>query len=355
MLPAQVRYCILESTIESRQEMYDLVIIGSGPSGLSAALSARLHGLDYLVIERGVIANTVYNYPIARPLFSTPNEVELEPGALPSDRKPTREEVLAHYTGLVAKKHLNIHTSEEVRRITPLDGRFSVETDRGQYQTRAVLVAVGGFGRQRKLGVKGEDESRVSYRFVESFPYAARKVLVAGGGNSAAEASLYLAESSAQVTLSFRRSAIDLPDESLTDKDGKARTRIKPWVLAPLMKEVERGAVRLLASSEIVEIHPRSALLQVTRGASTETIEVECDHIFALIGADPDTRLLESAGAIIAEDGRPIYDPTTYETTVPGMYVSGHLTRELHMKNALEVSRRVADSIASRLLGEVVG
>jgi len=334
--------------------MYDLIIIGSGPSGLSAALSARLHGLNYLVLERGVIANTVYNYPIARPLFSTPNEVELEPGALPSDRKPTREEVLSHYTGLVAKKHLNIHTSEEVLGITSVDGGFTVETDSARYQTRAVLVAVGGFGRQRKLGVEGEDESRVSYRFVESFPFAAKKVLVAGGGNSAAEASLYLAEASAQVTLSFRRSAIDLPDESLTDKEGKARTRIKPWVLAPLMKEVERGAVHILASSEIVEIRPRSALLQVTEGESVEIVEVECGHIFALIGADPDTRLLERVGARIAEDGRPVYDPKTYETTVPGIYVSGHLTRELHMKNALEVSRRVADSIASHLLAETV-
>lgn len=335
--------------------MYDLVIIGSGPSGLSAALSARRHELDHLVIERGVIANTVYNYPIARPLFSTPNEVELEPGALSSDRKPTREEVLAHYTRLVAREHLNIHTSEEVQRITPVDGRFRIETNKARYESRAVLVAVGGFGRQRKLGVPGEEDGRVSYRFVEAFPYSAKQVLVIGGGNSAAEASLYLAEASASVTLSIRRAAIDEPDESLTGNDGKPRTRIKPWVLAPLMKEVERGAVRIIGSSQILEIRPRSAMIRVGSGEERKVIEVECDHIFALIGADPDTRLIESAGALIAPDGRPIYDPATYETTVPGMYVSGHLTRELHMKNALEVSKRVADSIASRLLAEVVG
>jgi thioredoxin reductase (NADPH) len=307
------------------------------------------------VIERGVIANTVYNYPIARPLFSTPNEVELEPGALPSDRKPTREEVLTHYTRLVAKEHLNIHTAEEVQRITPLDGRFLIETNKAQYETRAVLVAVGGFGRQRKLGVPGEEEGRVSYRFVEAFPYSAKQVLVVGGGNSAAEASLFLAEASTRVTLCIRRAAIDEPDPSLTGQDGKPRTRIKPWVLAPLMQEVERGLVRIIGSSEILEIRPHSAMIRVSNGEDEEIIEVECDHIFALIGADPDTRLLESAGALIGEDGRPIYDTTTYETTVPGMYVSGHLTRELHMKNALEVSKRVADSIASRLLTEAVG
>lgn len=332
--------------------MYDLVIIGSGPSGLSAALSASRHALDYLVIERGVIANTVYNYPLAKPLFSTPNEVELEPGALPADRKPTREEVLHHYANLVAKERLNIHTSEEVQRITPVIGGFKIETDRSEYQSHAVLVAVGGFGRQRRLGVNGEDESRVSYRFTEAFPYAAKRVLVIGGGNSAAEAALYLAEASAQVIFCFRRAAIDEPDESLAGRDGKARTRIKPWVLAPLLKEVERGGVRLIPSSEIAEIGPRSALIRVSRGDESGLLEVECDHILALIGADPDTRLLESAGAQIAEDGRPLYDPMTYETTVPGIYVSGHLTRELHMKNALEVSRRVADSIASRLLAE---
>lgn len=331
--------------------MYDMVIVGSGPSGLAAALAAKRRGLLYLALERGVLADTIYHYPVAKPLFSSSVEVELETDALPRNAKPTREQVLDHYNDVAVREGLNIRAGEEVRRITQTEEGFIIETDKASHLSRTVLVAVGGFGRQRKLNAAGEDDSRVSYHFSEAQPFAGKKVLVAGGGNSAAEAALFLAEAGASVTLSIRRSALDADDEIEEKKTVQAR--IKPWVMEPLERAIGDGVIRLITHSEIAEIRPRSALLKVRRGSKSDVVEIECDHIFALIGADPETQLLAEAGAAIAEDGRPVYDPLTYETTVEGIYVAGHITRELHMKNALAIAKRVAETIASQIVEKV--
>ncbi|HJQ67495.1 MAG TPA: NAD(P)-binding domain-containing protein [Blastocatellia bacterium] len=331
--------------------MYDLIIVGSGPAGLVAALSAKRNGLDYLVFERGVVANTIYNYPIAKPLFSTSEEVELEQGALGRASKPTREEVLAHYNDLITREAVEIRAGEEVRSIMPAGEGLIVETNTDKYVARTVLVATGGFGRQRRLNVPGESAESVSYKFREAFPYAAKHVLVVGGGNSAAEAALFLADAGARVTLSLRRESLDLPDEidDVSEAAGRPRAKIKPWVQDPLEQAANEGRIRIITSSEVVEIRQRSALLRVAHDGGGDIVEVECDHVFALIGADPDTKLLEEAGVEIAPDGRPVYNPQTFETSVSGLYVAGHITRELHMKNAVEVTRRVTDHIIAQV------
>src|SRR5215469_14267388 len=188
--------------------MHDLVIIGSGPAGLSAALAAKRIGLDYVVLERGIIADTIYHFPIARPLFSTGNELELETGSLPATGRPTREELLKHYVVTASRHEINIRTGENVWKIEPGQEGFTVYTEGGRFPGRSVLVAIGGFGRQRRLNVPGETPLRVSYSFSEPFPYAMKSVLVIGGGNSAAEAALALAEIGASVTLAVRRESL---------------------------------------------------------------------------------------------------------------------------------------------------
>jgi bacillithiol disulfide reductase len=330
--------------------MYDLIIVGSGPAGLSAALHAKRCGLDFLVLERGAIADTIYHYPIARPLFSTSNEVELEEGALGRDAKPTREEVLAHYTKLIKREHITINTGEEVHRVIRTASEFLIETNANSYEARTVLLAIGGFGIPRKLNVAGETDSRVSYRFIEAHPYALQRVLVVGGGNSAAEAALFLSEAGADVTFSIRRRSLDgtVDYDNIGSPDTRISPKIKPWVREPLERAASRGLIDIILASEIEEIRPRTVLLRVAHDEKTEVIEIECHHIFALIGADPDVRLLRQAGAEIASDGRPVYTDE-FETTVTGLYVAGHLSRELHMKNAIETGQKVVDHIASRV------
>jgi thioredoxin reductase (NADPH) len=324
--------------------MYDLVIIGSGPAGLSAALAAGRKGLDYVVLERGIVAETVYRFPIAKKLFSAGNEIELKPGSLPQIAKPTREELLSHYLKTAREEGLKILPGHEVRQIVPTGDSFTVRSWDREFQSRYVLVAVGGFGKQRRLSVPGESDHRVSYRFQEPFPYGMKRVLVVGGGNSAAEAALDLADLAASVTLSVRRARLDLAP---TAPDGAP---IKPWVLAPLNDAIFGGKVNLLCSSRLLEIKPHSAVLATGEGAERGVEEVPCNHILALIGADPDTRLIDGAGAVIAEDGRPVYDAGTYETTVPGLFVAGHLTRERHIKNAISAGCRVVETLVSAVL-----
>ena len=333
--------------------MYDLIIVGSGPAGLAAALSSANVGLDCLVLERASVASTIEAYPINRVLFSSPDEVELERRALKPGSRPTREEVLDHYRSVASRGNINIRTHEAVERVAPYGDGFSVVSQGGRYYARSVLLALGGFGRPRTLGVPGESKERLSYSFVEASPYTARPVLVIGGGNSGAEASIDLADAGARVTLSFRRSSLesDEPDSDPIQTSKTPTAKIKPWVREPLYRAISKGQVRMIPGSRLKEILPRSAILIARHGGSEEEIEVECDHIFALIGAEPDTTLLEDAGADLAADGRPVYDVDTYETTVPGLYVAGHITRDLHMKNAVPAARRVVNSIASRVFG----
>jgi thioredoxin reductase (NADPH) len=320
--------------------MYDITIIGSGPAGLSAALAAQGLGLDHLVLEQGVIADTVFNFPIAKKLFSTADEVELEPGAFDPKYKPTREELMSHYASVVYRHRLNVVTGSEVAGVTKTGGVFQVEASSGVYETRTVLAATGGFGRQRRLGVPGENDSRVSYHFREAYPYALKKVVVVGSGNSAAEASIWLAEAGAHVYMVVRRGSLEL--DPMEKEKHPEKAQIKPWVRQPLDDLIGQGRIRLMTSGQVMEIRDRTAIIGITTGERRKAAvcleEVPCVHLFALIGADPDTR--------------PIYDPDTYQTSVPGLYVAGHITRERHVKNAIRVGRAAVRSIAAEISEE---
>ena len=319
--------------------MHDLVVIGAGPAGIAAAREARLQSVSCVVLERGVVADTVYRYPLATVLFSTSNEVEIERGALPSERKPTREEVLAHYNHVARREELGIRCGQEAVRIVKTAGGFNVKARDACYTGRTVLAAVGGFGRVRRLGVPGETPDRVSYRLIDPRAYQAARLLVVGGGNSAAEAALALSRVGATVTMCVRAASLD------RKPDGKSTTAaIKQWVREPLERAAAEGLIRILTGAEVARVDAGSA---VVRRVADSFQTIQCDHVFAMIGADPDTSLLEGAGASIARDGRPVYNPLTNETTVGGLFVAGHLTRERHIRNAVESARSVVRHIAA--------
>ncbi len=185
--------------------MLDLIIIGAGPAGLSAAEAAAHEDLDYLVIEKGTIANTIRQYPVGRTMFSTPNEVEMHPGALKAVReKPTREEALSHYIHFVLDRDLHINTGERVVDVTGnIEEGFVIKTDCAEYKARRVLFAIGAMEIPKRLNVPGEELPKVHHLFVEPYAYVRKDALVVGGGNSAAEAALFLAEEGARTTLAI--------------------------------------------------------------------------------------------------------------------------------------------------------
>lgn len=330
-------------------EQFDLLIIGAGPAGISAADAAAREGLNYLVLERGLIAHTVYQYPVGQLVFSTPDELEMREGSLrPCRDKPTREELLSHYVRFCIDEQLSIRTGEAVTRLEraarageEAEG-FRVSTaSGGDYRARRVLVAFGAMARPRRLNVAGEELAKVRYRFDEPYPYVRRDVLVVGGGNSAAEAALFLAQEGARATLAIWRTDWD-------NRDPK-QNAIKHWVRSPLEDELARGRLRLLFFKEVTEITPRHVHLRQDDGA---TVTVPNDALFILIGSDPDLTLLRDIGVELHTNGLtqvPAYDPDTHETNIPGLYVAGHFTHARHIKQAIAIPRRIVPLIAQSL------
>ena len=324
----------------------DLLIIGAGPAGLSAAHSAAQEGLSYLVVEKGTIADTIRHYPVGRTLFSTPNELEMFEGALkPCRDKPTREELLSHYVHFVLDHDLKINTGEEVVEVRKLADSFSIRTTQNDYEASRILFAIGAMAHPRLLNIPGEDLSKIHHLFVEPYPYVRRDALVVGGGNSAAEAALFLAEEGARTTLAIWR-------EDWENRDPKAGA-MKHWVRQPLEQQIAAGHLRVILYKEINTITERDVTLSSEEG---ETLTIANDVVFVLIGSDADLTLMKKLG-VNTEPGKltevPVYDPETFETNVRGIYVAGHFTHQRHIKAAIDVPRHVVPLIAQSLRSSV--
>jgi len=321
-------------------ERLDLLIIGAGPAGLSAADAAAREGLNYLVLEKGLIADTIFHYPVGRTVFSTPNELELREGTLaPCREKPTREELLSHYVRFALEENLRINTGEAVTGIEHDGaGAFLVHTTRAVYGAARVLFAIGAMAHPRRLDAPGEDLPKVHHRFTEPYPYVRKDALVVGGGNSAAEATLFLAEEGAQTTLAIWRADWE-------NRDPK-KNAIKHWVRAPLERQLEMNRLRLIFFTEIEEIGLRSVRLKTDEGT---TLDLPNEVVFILIGSDADFTLLRQIGVQMTSNGLtevPSYDPETFETNVQGIYVVGHFTHARHIKEAIAVPRRIIPIMA---------
>jgi thioredoxin reductase (NADPH) len=325
----------------------DLLIIGAGPAGLSAAEAAAQEGLRYLVIEKGTIADTIRQYPVGRTLFSTPNEVEMHEGALqPVREKPTREELLSHYVHFVLDGDLNINTGEEVTAVEAIAPEaFVVHTNRGQYYAARILFATGAMAHPRHLNIPGEELAKVHHRFVEPYAYVRKEALVVGGGNSAAEAALFLAEEGARTTMAIWR-------EDWENRDPKAGA-MKHWVRLPLEREIAAGRLRVILYQNIEQITDREVRIATEAG---EHLTIPNDVVFVLIGSDADLTLLKGLG-VKTESGKltevPVYDAETFETNVRGIYVVGHFTNARHIKAAIDIPRRVVPLIAQSLRATV--
>jgi len=323
--------------------MLDLLIIGAGPAGLSAAEAAQQAGLAYLVIEKGTIANTIRQYPVGRTMFSTPNEVEMHEGTLkPVREKPTREEMLSHYIHFVLDLDLRINTAETVVSAGGnIDEGFVVKTNVSEYRARRLLFAIGAMEHPRRLNVPGEELPKVHHLFVDPYAYVRKEALVVGGGNSAAEAALFLSEEGARTTLAIWR-------EDWENRDPKAGA-MKHWVRTPLEAEIEAGRLKVVLYKHVDEIRETEVILTTETG---ESMTLPNDVVFVLVGSDADLTLLKQLG-VKTEAGKlaevPVYNPETFQTNVRGIYVAGHFTHARHIKAAIDVPRRIVPFIAKDL------
>jgi thioredoxin reductase (NADPH) len=250
--------------------------------------------------------------------------------------------LLSHYIHFVLDRDLKINTAERVVDVSgDVEQGFFITTDAAEYHAARVLFAIGAMDIPRKLNVPGEDLPKVHHLFVEPYPYVRKDALVVGGGNSAAEAALFLSEEGARTTLAIWR-------EDWENRDPKAGA-MKHWVRTPLEAEVDAGRLRVVLYKHVDEIREEDVRLTTEDG---ESLTLPNDVVFVLVGSEADLTMLKSLG-VKTQPGKlgevPVYDPETYETNVRGVYVVGHFTHARHIKAAIDVPRQIVPLIAKDL------
>lgn len=290
----------------------DAVIVGAGPAGLAAAIAAREAGLRYEVVEKGVLVNSIFNFP-RHMTFFTPGEL-LEIGGMPfvsPYEKPTQAEGLKYYRRVTEVLGLRVTLGEEVVAVEREERSFRVVTRSrdGQARERAarnVVFATGYYDWPNLLGVPGEDLPHVSHYYTEPHAFFRRDVVVVGGTNSAAIAALELRRAGARVTLVHRTPALS--------------GSIKYWIKPDIENRIKEGAIAVRFSAQVLAIRERA--VTVRSGLGTE--DLPADQVFLLTGYHPDTRLLQSLGVKVdAPTLVPEHDPETLQTNVKGVYLAG--------------------------------
>ena len=324
-----------------KTEPFDLLIVGGGPCGLAAAISAQRAGLSAVVVEANVVVSTVAHYPIYARFFSTAEKLSL--GDMPfvvATEKPTRRDALAYYRAVVRHFGIDVRQYERVSSIEKSAHGFTVRsTMRGGAQrdthAKAVVVATGYFGSPNYLGVPGEDLPNVAHVYREGHEAFDQDVVVVGGGNSAAEAALDLWRSGARVTLVHFGPTFD--------------KKIKPWVLPDFVNRVQEGLIAVRWESRVASIDSGGVLITSPSGEE----KLPATFVYVMTGFAPMVDLLRGANVPIdAETGIPQHDPSTLETSVPGIFIAGVVVAGYDAnKIFIENGRYHGDKIVARLLG----
>ena len=255
----------------------DLLIVGAGPAGISASLRAMERKLNYLTIEQDEIGGTVAKYPRQKLVMTSPVELPLY-GKF-KKLELSKEDLIALWKSLLQRSDFNVRTGEKVEDIQKGgDGVFTIVSNKGQYRARAVILGLGRSGNPRKLGVIGEELPKVMYRLIETDHYINKRILVVGGGDSAVEAAMGLANQRGNnVTLSYRREGFG---------------RIKERNTQRIQECMRSGRVEVLFNSLPTEFHRDKAVLQIHGG----TREIANDYVWIFAGGEPPRAFLEKIG-----------------------------------------------------------
>jgi thioredoxin reductase (NADPH) len=320
----------------------DVVIVGGGPCGLAAAVSAQRAGLRAQVIESGVVVSTIAAYPTYARFFSTAEKLSI--GGLPfviATEKPTRRDALAYYRAVVTYFGIKLRQRERVTAIQGSSGEFTVLSrtaggEESRTKAGAVVIATGYFGSPNRLGVPGEELPHVTHVYREGHEAFLQDVVVVGGGNSAAEAALDLWRSGARVTLVHFGPTFD--------------KKIKPWVLPDFTNRVKEGQIAVKWESRVKTIETRDVIL--VRGRHEERLKA--DRVYVMTGFAPSLDLLRETGVPInPKTGIPVHDTHTLETPVPGLFIAGVVVAGYDANKVfIENGRYHGDRIVARLLGQ---
>lgn len=317
-------------------EIVDILIIGAGPIGLNCALEAKKNNLSYLIIEKGTIVNSLYNYPLYMKFFSTAEKLEIaEIPFISAAPKPGRQEALEYYQGIARQKNLNINLYERVLNVFKKEEIFEIETSKSKYLAKNVIISTGFYDIPNLMNIPGEHLEKVKHYYTEPYPYAKQKIVVVGSSNSSVDAALETYRKGAEVTMIIRHSEIS--------------KNVKYWVKPDIENRITEGNITAHFNSELVEIKENSVVFKDENG---EIREIENDFVLAMTGYLPDFDFLKNSGIDLqGECLNPVYDSKTMETNIPNLYLAGVVCggKDTHLW-FIENSRIHAEMIVGNIL-----
>ncbi len=319
-------------------KQFDVIVVGGGPIGIACGLEAKKKGLSYVILEKGPIVNSLFNYPVNMQFFSSSEKLEID--GIPfisNEAKPKRNEALEYYRRIVTSNQLDIHLFEKVKDVEKKDGRFTVLTKKDSYTASNVIVATGFYDLPNTMNVPGEDLPKISHYYDDPHFYASQKLAIVGASNSAIDAALECWRKGAEVSLIIRGPEVG--------------QRVKYWVRPDIINRIEEGSIKAYYNSTVKEIRETEILIDTPEG----TITLENDFVLALTGYKPNFAFLKKLGIALSEDKKrlPQYNSETMETNVNGLYLAGVICggMETH-KWFIENSRVHAKIIMNAILHE---
>jgi len=287
---------------------WDVVIVGGGPIGIACGLEAKKKGLRYLIIEKGAIVNSLFNYPINMQFFSSSEKLEIDNiPFISKEAKPKRNEALEYYRRIVTSNTLNIHLFERVTSIQKVDNQFTVTSSKQSYTTSHVVIATGFYDLPNTLNIPGEELTKVSHYYKDPHFYAKQKLAIVGASNSAIDAALECYRKGAEVSLIIRGPEVG--------------QRVKYWVRPDIINRIEEGSVKAYYNTTLKRITPTEIVLHTENGE----VNLPNDYVLALTGYMPNFKFLETIGIALSPDEKklPQYDPNTMETNISGLFLAG--------------------------------
>ena len=316
--------------------MKDLIIIGAGPIGLSCGIEAKRNNLDYLIIDKGMLVNSIFNYPTNTTFFSTSDKLEI--GGIPfvsHNVKPTRTEALEYYRRVSESWELNLSLYNEVLEVKNNSDHFLINTQSGKFKSKNIVISTGFYDIPYLLNVPGENMDKVLHYYNESHPYYQMDIAIVGAGNSAADVALDTYRKGAKsVTMIIRESEIG--------------ENIKYWVRPDIINRIESKEIKAYFNSEIVEIREKS----ITINTESKKIEIQNDFVLAMTGYQPNYNLLENLNVKILDDEfrTPSYDEETMRTNIKGVFLAGVIcgglkTNKWFIENSRDHSEKIIAEI----------
>lgn len=316
---------------------YDMVIVGGGPIGIACGLEAKKNGLNYLILEKGPIVNSLFHYPSNMQFFSSSEKLEIdEIPFISNEAKPKRDEALEYYRRIVTSNKLNINLFEKVENVQKNENVFTIVSDKATYTSKRVVVATGFYDLPNLLNVPGENLEKVVHYYDNPHYYSGQKVAVIGASNSAIDAALECWRKGAEVSLIIRGSEVG--------------QRVKYWVRPDIINRIEEGSIKAYYNTTIKSISKDKINLTTTDG----DVAIENDFVLALTGYKPNFNFLEKLGVNISNDAKklPEYNPDTMETNVAGLYLAGVIcggmeTHKWFIENSRIHAKMIVKSIIS--------